>query len=173
MRLTKFSYYALRVLLYLASCPSRLATIGEIARSHSISKCHLMKVVHALGRTGFVQTVRGKGGGLRIAHSAETIALGEVLRQTETAFASVDPATRGKALGAVATSLRLHDMLDESRGAAFEILDRYTLADLAADNGSARQATVRSAIGRGASAVPAARLTPSPSKQRAERIVAL
>jgi Rrf2 family nitric oxide-sensitive transcriptional repressor len=167
MRLSKFSYYALRVLLYLQSQPSRFATISEIAAFHGISESHLMKVVHKLGSDGLIETVRGKGGGLRIARGAEKMAIGEVLRQTETALACVDSETRGKALGSVMPSLRLHDILDESRGALFEVLDRYTVADLVAGKASIPQARTRQG---GIALVARARRRRSPTEERAEAI---
>jgi len=66
MRLTRYSDYSLRVLMYLAVRPESLATIEEISAAYDVSRAHLMKVVHELGRAGFVETVRGRGGGLRL-----------------------------------------------------------------------------------------------------------
>ena len=90
MRLTAYTDYAMRVLMYLALKQDGLATISEIAKSYSISKNHLMKVVHQLGVAGYVETVRGRGGGLRLAKPSESIGLGEVVRRTEP-----DMTTRG------------------------------------------------------------------------------
>ncbi|HYA66849.1 MAG TPA: Rrf2 family transcriptional regulator, partial [Burkholderiaceae bacterium] len=111
MRLTKFSYYALRVLLYLQSHPEGLSTIADIANRNRVSKGHLMKVVHKLGRAGFIETMRGRRGGLRIARSAHKIPLGYLLRETETAFESADPQMRWQALESMASSAILGEIL--------------------------------------------------------------
>ena len=89
MRLTVYTDYALRVLMYLALKEDRLATITEIADSFGISKNHLTKVAHQLGVAGYVETVRGRGGGLRLARPIEAIGLGEVVRYTEPDMAIV------------------------------------------------------------------------------------
>ena len=83
MRLTVYTDYALRLLMYLALKDDGLATIAEVAGSYGISKNHLTKVAHQLGVGGYVGTVRGRGGGLRLAKPAEKIGLGEVVRRTE------------------------------------------------------------------------------------------
>ena len=83
MKLTTFSDYTLRVLMFLALNRDRLATIPEIAAAYGISENHLMKVVHQLGRSGVIESVRGKGGGLRLAREPEDIRLGQVVRVSE------------------------------------------------------------------------------------------
>ncbi len=129
MRLSTFSDYSLRVLMYLGAQPDRLATIAEIAAAHGISESHLMKVVHQLGRCGLVETVRGKGGGMRLAIAPQNIVLGDVIRQTESDFTLVE------CFGANATcriqgACHLNAILDEALNALFLVLDGYTLADL-------------------------------------------
>ena len=89
VRLTVYTDYALRVLMYLALKEDRLATIAEIAESYDISRNHLMKVAHQLGVAGYVETVRGRGGGLRLAKPIAAIGLGEVVRYTEPDMAIV------------------------------------------------------------------------------------
>ena len=89
MRLTVYTDYSLRLLMYLALKDDGLATIEEIAKSYGISKNHLMKVAHQLGVAGYVDTVRGRHGGLRLAKPAKAIGLGEVVRHTEPDMAIV------------------------------------------------------------------------------------
>ncbi|HEY4720568.1 MAG TPA: Rrf2 family transcriptional regulator, partial [Anaerolineae bacterium] len=78
MRLTVYTDFSLRVLMFLALRGNELTTIAEIARAYGISKNHLMKVVYQLGLAGYVETVRGKGGGLRLARPPQEVVLGEV-----------------------------------------------------------------------------------------------
>lgn len=90
MRLTRMTDYALRLLMYAAQHPDRLCTIGEIARVHGISEAHLMKVTHQLAQRGWIVTVRGKGGGLRLARPATDINLGAIVRDMEPDLELVD-----------------------------------------------------------------------------------
>src|SRR5215831_15425185 len=83
MKLTAFTDYSLRVLMFLAVNPQRRATIAEISAAFEISQNHLTKVVHFLGKQGWVSTVRGKGGGLLLARPAQAICVGQVVRDTE------------------------------------------------------------------------------------------
>ena len=83
MRLTTFSDYTLRVLMFLALNRDRLATIPEIAAAYDISGNHLMKVVHQLARAGVIESIRGKGGGIRLAHEPQDIRLGQIIRASE------------------------------------------------------------------------------------------
>lgn len=129
MRLSAFSDYSLRVLMVLGGNTDRLVTIAEIARMHEISENHLTKVVHQLGRAGYIETLRGKGGGMRLARAPREIALGEVLRQTETDFALVEcfgPGSRCQ----IEPGCQLKTILGEALSALFRVLDSYTLADI-------------------------------------------
>ena len=132
MQLTRYSDYSLRVLIFLAVEPGRLVTIEEIARGYDVSKAHLMKVVHQLGLRGYVETVRGRGGGLRLARPAEEIAVGDVLRSTEESMALVEcfgPTSGGCA---IEPACGLRPVLQEALAAFLAVLDAYTLADLVA-----------------------------------------
>ena len=83
MRLTDYTDYTLRVLMFCALHPERSVTIAELADSHAVSKNHLMKIVNDLARQGLLQTTRGRGGGLRLLKPADEIRIGDVVRQTE------------------------------------------------------------------------------------------
>jgi Rrf2 family nitric oxide-sensitive transcriptional repressor len=130
MRLTRHTDYAMRVLLYLGARPDRLCTIPEMARAYDISQNHLMKVVHQLGKTGYVASVRGRHGGIRLARDAGTINVGAVMRSSET-----QPGVEGLALldcpnCPIAPACGLTSVIDEALAAFFAVLERHTLADL-------------------------------------------
>lgn len=129
MRLTQLSDYSLRVLMYLGARPERLATIQEIARAYGISENHLMKVVHRLAQHGFVETVRGRGGGLRLKGEAEGIRLGAVVRAVEEDFRLVECFGSGDTCR-ITDVCRLKRILHQALGAFLESLDAWTLADL-------------------------------------------
>ena len=142
MRLTMHTDYALRVLMHLGRLrPGELASIREIADAHRISENHLVKVVHGLGRAGFVATLRGRGGGLRLARPPGEIRVGDVVRHAEEDMALVacfkpdGPPGGGCVL---AGACRLQSLLGEALGAFLAVLDRATLADLLPRPGPAR-----------------------------------
>jgi Rrf2 family nitric oxide-sensitive transcriptional repressor len=130
MRLTVYTDYALRVMMYLALKDDGLATIAEIAKSYGISKNHLMKVVHQLGVAGYVETVRGKGGGLRLAKPVAAIGLGEFISHTEPDMAIASCFKPFNAPCAIKPCCVLKRALDKARAAFVAVLDDYTLADL-------------------------------------------
>jgi Rrf2 family nitric oxide-sensitive transcriptional repressor len=129
MRLTMFTDYTLRTLIYLAAAEGHPATIGAIAAAYGISEAHLMKVVHRLGLAGDIITIRGRGGGLRLARPAEGINLGTVVRRTEADMALV-PCFAETAACAIGANCVLTGVLQEALDAFLTVLDRYTLADL-------------------------------------------
>lgn len=130
MRLTTFSDYAFRVLIYLGSAPQSRATIADIASAYGVSENHLMKVVHQLARLGYVETVRGKGGGMRLARPAAEINVGEVLRATEDGFDIVECMGEAGSDCRIVRACALKGALGEAVQAFLAALDRYTLADL-------------------------------------------
>ena len=129
MRLTQFSEYALRLLVFAAAHPDRLVTIEEAAKAYDISRAHLMKVANQLVRAGFLRSVRGRSGGLSLARRPEEIGIGAVVRATEPDFALVECfAASNQCL--VTPNCRLRGVLHEALAAFAATLDRYTLADL-------------------------------------------
>jgi Rrf2 family nitric oxide-sensitive transcriptional repressor len=130
MRLTSFSDYTLRVLMYLALEPGRLATIPEIAAAYGISENHLMKVVHQLGRAGVVESIRGKGGGVRLALAPEDIRLGSIVRSCEGSAPIVECFSPDDNHCHIAPACRLKKILAGAFDALYASLDAYTLADL-------------------------------------------
>ena len=129
MRLTLFSDYALRVLLVLASRSEALVTIADVAQAFDISDAHLTKVTHVLGKTGWIDTVRGRNGGMRLAVAPKSLRLGEVIRRIESDFAIVE--CFGTDNHCVLTGgCGLQRALELAMEAFFAELDRYTLSDL-------------------------------------------
>lgn len=126
MRLTRYTDYAMRVLLHLAARhDGDLSSIGEIAKLYDISQNHLMKVVQDLGKAGFVRTVRGRGGGIALARPADQIVIGQVVRQTEEGFQLVDCTNC-----MIAPACTLPRVLNEATAAFIAVLDKYSLEDL-------------------------------------------
>ncbi len=132
MRLNIFTDYCLRTLMYAGAKGDGLATIDEIAAAYGISRNHLMKVVLRLGQLGHLETVRGKGGGLRLARAPAAINLGRLVRETEPDLALV-VCMQGRARAcAIQPACRLAGVLSEALAALLAVLDGYTLADLIA-----------------------------------------
>lgn len=129
MRLSSYSDYAMRILIYLALRPDELPTIAEIADVYQISKNHLMKVVHQLGISGYIETVRGRGGGLRLGLPPEKIKVGDVIRFTEQDLAIVE-CMGGKNGCRLTPACMLKGVLGEALQAFLSVLDEYTLADI-------------------------------------------
>ena len=134
MRLTRYTDYSLRVLIHLALHDDRLCSIGEISHTYEISHNHLMKVVTALAHDGFVDTVRGRGGGMRLARPAEQIGVGEVVRRTEEGFelAECSGCSLSPACG-------LTGVLAKGVQAMLDVFDTYTIADLLTDKATMRR----------------------------------
>jgi Rrf2 family transcriptional regulator, nitric oxide-sensitive transcriptional repressor len=130
MRLTFYSDSSLRLLMYLALRPEELVTIQQVADAYSISKNHLTKVAFDLGRAGYLETVRGRGGGVRLAKKPAEIGLGRVLRVTERESALVECFGIDTNQCAISAPCRLKGVLKRALEAFFAVLDQYTLADL-------------------------------------------
>lgn len=134
MRLDKQTDYSLRALMYLAANRDRASTIAEIAGRYDVSKAHMMKVVRLLGQAGFVETARGRAGGLRLVGDGADIRVGDVVRRMERDLGVVDCLrARGEAC-LVARCCRLKLALTAATAAFLAVLDGYTVADLVADN---------------------------------------
>lgn len=132
MRLSTFSDYSLRVLVYLATHPDARATVDQVALAYGISRNHLTKVVRTLSHAGLITTLRGRGGGLVLAHAAGDIRLGDVLRQTEDC-AVVECLGPGPSNCPLCGICNLTPMFEQARDAFFEAMNRFTLSDAAAD----------------------------------------
>lgn len=133
MRLTRYTDYAMRVLLYLGQEPERLCSIAEIARGYGISQNHLMKVVNDLVNAGYLESVRGRNGGIRLARPASVINIGALVRHTEDSLELVECGSCiiGGACG-------LTGVLGEALQAFLSVLDGYSLADVIARKGDFR-----------------------------------
>ena len=130
MQLTRFTDYALRALVYLGAHRERLSTISEIAAFYDISEAHLMKIVHRLATAGYIETLRGKGGGMRLSREPHLINLGDVVRDTEDNMNIVecfDPTRQSCPLLPACT---LKSVLTEARRNFIATLDRHTLKDV-------------------------------------------
>jgi Rrf2 family transcriptional regulator, nitric oxide-sensitive transcriptional repressor len=129
MRLTAFSDYSMRVMMYLGLQHGQLATISDIAQAYRISENHLTKVVHHLAQHSYVETVRGKGGGLRLARAPNTVNIGEMIRNCE-GEAGLLPCLDEEDTCCIQPSCKLMGILREAQVAMFAVLDQYTLSDL-------------------------------------------
>jgi Rrf2 family nitric oxide-sensitive transcriptional repressor len=131
MKLTAFTDYSLRVLIYLAAEPNRRATVAQIAAAFHISQNHLVKVVHFLGQQGWIDTVRGKGGGIQLARTAQAINIGRVVRDTEGAAVPAECFLPAGGHCAITAACRLRNVLADAVRAFYQVLDAYTLVDIA------------------------------------------
>jgi len=132
MQLTLYSDYALRALLYLAVAEE--SNISEVAESYGISRNHLVKVVHHLAKVGLIESQRGRGGGIRLARAAEDVTVGEVVRLCEPHFHLVECFDKAHNRCVISPVCRLQGVLGEAHRAFFNVLDGYTLRDVAGNS---------------------------------------
>lgn len=151
MRLTLHTDYALRMLMLLALEPDALHTIASVAQRYRISRNHLMKVAQTLIQAGFVASVRGRHGGLKLGMDPAAIKIGAVVRATEDGFTMVECFDRKRNTCVVTPACGLRKPLDEAVQAFLEVLDRTTLADVSNIPGKATR--MRRLLAEGASAV--------------------
>ena len=130
MRLTRYTDFAMRVLLYLGRHPDKLCSIAEVARAYGVSQNHLMKIVSDLVSAGYVESVRGRSGGIRLGRPPAEINVGALIRHTEDDFDLV-----GCGACIISPACGLTGVLDEALVAFMAVLDRYTLADVLARKG--------------------------------------
>ena len=138
MRLTSFTDYSLRVLMYLATHPEQKATIAEIAAAFAISESHLTKVVHHLGRSGLLTNERGRGGGVALARPAATIKLGAVIAAAEGQGPLVECFNPRTNHCVITAACGLRSVLAQALAGFYAALDRYTLADITRNRGKLR-----------------------------------
>lgn len=125
MQLTRYTDYSIRVLTHLCTYPDRLSCIAEIAKAYQISQSHLMKVVQDLGQSGYLETVRGRKGGIRLRRPATDINLGALVRHTEKQFELVDCSSC-----LIAPACQVTDVFVQATRAFLAVLDQYTLEDM-------------------------------------------
>lgn len=130
MQLSAYSDYSLRVLMHAALRSPDRVTVDEVADTFGISRHHLVKVVHDLGRSGFLETHRGVGGGFTLGRPADKIRVGEIVRLGEETDRVIECADKPERRCRLALACRLKDVLDEAAAAFFAVLDNYSLADL-------------------------------------------
>jgi len=130
MRMTLHTDYALRMLIYVASRRDGVCTVNDVAEAYRLSRNHLLKVAQTLRGLGFIETTRGRSGGIRLARAPGEIGLGALVRATEEEFSLTEcMQAQGRAC-AISPACRLKGMLHEALAAFLEVLDKYTLEDI-------------------------------------------
>jgi Rrf2 family nitric oxide-sensitive transcriptional repressor len=139
VQISAYSDYSLRVLMHAALCSPARITIDEVALAFGISRHHLVKIVHDLGRSGYLETYRGIGGGFTLARPADEIGVGDVVRLGEESERVIECKRMREGPCRIRSVCRLKGVLDEAAAAFFAVLDRYSLADLVAKPSPLRQ----------------------------------
>jgi len=132
MRLTRYTDYALRTLIYVGVRHPRLCSIKEVGERYDIAQNHLSKIVHELGRAGYLETVRGRGGGIRLGRAPSDINIGEVVRRTEPDFQIVQCFGPETGMCCIEPVCALGPILEEAVAQFMAVLDRHTLEELLA-----------------------------------------
>jgi Rrf2 family nitric oxide-sensitive transcriptional repressor len=130
MRLTTFTDYSLRVLIYVAAIEGHRATISEVAHAFGVSENHLVKVVHFLGQAGVLANVRGHGGGLELAVPASEISIGAIVRMTEAGDMPAECFNGQTNTCPITPNCKLRGILDEAMQSFYAVLEKYSLQDL-------------------------------------------
>jgi Rrf2 family transcriptional regulator, nitric oxide-sensitive transcriptional repressor len=130
MHITLYSDYSIRMLIYLGLRRGHVVPIGEIAEAHRVSHHYLLKVASELSALGYIDSIRGRNGGVKLARAPSSINLGALMRSTEPAGGVLDCVTNAKADCMIVPACRLRSVLAEAEAAFYAILDRLTLADL-------------------------------------------
>ena len=130
MKLTKFTNHTIKVLLFASSKNGDLTTIDEVAKFYKISRNHLMKVVHNLSKRGYVETVRGKNGGFRLARSEETINLGELIQYTEVGLFDISKRISETKNVISTKDYDFDNVIYKAESAYIGIVGKFSLADL-------------------------------------------
>ncbi|MFS0781636.1 RrF2 family transcriptional regulator [Bacillus sp. 1P06AnD] len=139
MRLTNFSDYSIRVLLYLTIHDGQVVQIQEIADAYGISKNHLMKITHQLGKMGYIETLRGRNGGMKLAKQPKDINIGELVRKTEEDFYIVECFSGGHDSCPITPVCSLKGVLNQALKSFFQVLDAYSLEDITKNKGQLLQ----------------------------------
>lgn len=130
MQLTRFTDYALRILINLGLQPDRLMTISEVAANYDVSESHLTKVVNLLAQKGYLETVRGKGGGMRLSRRPDLINLGDVVRDAEENFYTTECFNTELQDCPLLPGCALKSVMVQATKNFLATLDEYSLADL-------------------------------------------
>jgi len=130
MQLSKFTDYSLRVLIFTAARHPGKTSITELAEVYGISRNHLVKVVNQLANLGYLDTTRGRGGGVQLGHAAEDIVIGDVIEAMEPGFDMAECFRQGDNHCRLTPVCRLKGIMNDAKTAFLRELSRYTLADL-------------------------------------------
>lgn len=129
MQITRFTDYGLRTLMYVAARSENIASVKEVSDHYGISRNHLVKVVHRLSQLGYIETTKGKGGGIKIAKGTEKLRLGELIKQLEPNMNMVECFDAKTNTCRITGSCQLKHYLFEATQSFINTMNKYTLAD--------------------------------------------